>query len=733
MSSIKGDFFTSQGPPDHDQIVEIAGFRRARQRVDIDLTRRRGTVRLVVGQRGVGKSTCLEFLNRHVTRELGAGNSLMFDAGLHIPQILAEDSYEIRVAHLFTQLAKAMSAGKADSLADVATIIKAKGQGIYFLFVDNLDRLYHRIDDLEFIRYFFQTADPTLKALAGKMVIFFSCAPEWEDFLRGEDLSYLNYPNRITLRPLDKKEIEQLVRKRLGPGGSSFEKLFESDLVPALATASRGNPRRAFQYLEQAMLPLGEGEKLSAAGFQEAVQSELFEGAREDLSRIASDSKQVSWGVNQLWRFFDRLQKAGVDDPTGIATLISAYDTGSIRYSQLSRGLRPAVARIAHPVTHPVHGQSWTLNDQVRTALTKWRRATRIDLEVLLAAYAERPPTASVTDVEEYVEEFLVALDDIPKAAEDFNESVTLYISLSSVTEAERNREKLVLDAWRCVERLMLSITAIRIGEEPIRLRSQLDEGGSPREAADDLIRRVDELYISQNKSNPYKSELQAIKERMLDVRANPEVVAHWESRQIRNALDQVTNSFEGLMRSLRPRKLGFMRDSGATSRISKLLAKGESQTVEFKSSLRWNYEATMRDKALEQAVVKTIAAFMNADGGKLLLGVSDEGEILGLNPDYRTLKRSNPDGFGQKITTLVAENMGADKCAMISIEFHKRDGRELALMSVARATQPVFVKKDSKKTLYVRTQNSTREFDIEEAHNYIERHWPGSDDEAAS
>ena len=59
------------------------------------------------------------------------------------------------------------------------------------------------------------------------------------------------------------------------------------------------------------------------------------------------------------------------------------------------------------------------------------------------------------------------------------------------------------------------------------------------------------------------------------------------------------------------------------------LIQRGESKTLEFKSTLRWNLvEDRKDDKRVTHAALKTIAAFLNTEGGDLLLGVADDGAI---------------------------------------------------------------------------------------------------------
>lgn len=72
---------------------------------------------------------------------------------------------------------------------------------------------------------------------------------------------------------------------------------------------------------------------------------------------------------------------------------------------------------------------------------------------------------------------------------------------------------------------------------------------------------------------------------------------------------------------------------------IRELIAAGENQQVKFKSTLRWDLRQFKPNKTLEDVIAKTIAGFMNTQGGHLIIGVDDEGSILGLEQDYGTLK----------------------------------------------------------------------------------------------
>ncbi|PIP34501.1 hypothetical protein COX68_03935, partial [Candidatus Falkowbacteria bacterium CG_4_10_14_0_2_um_filter_41_15] len=107
------------------------------------------------------------------------------------------------------------------------------------------------------------------------------------------------------------------------------------------------------------------------------------------------------------------------------------------------------------------------------------------------------------------------------------------------------------------------------------------------------------------------------------------------------------------------------------------LISGGENDSVEFKSSLRWDYNQKNTNKVMEYIIAKTISAFLNSNGGKLLIGVSDDGKILGLENDYKTVKSGNKDGFLLQLTQIINNYLGKEFNHYISIRIIEIDGRD--------------------------------------------------------
>ena len=165
---------------------------------------------------------------------------------------------------------------------------------------------------------------------------------------------------------------------------------------------------------------------------------------------------------------------------------------------------------------------------------------------------------------------------------------------------------------------------------------------------------------------------------------------------------------------------------------IEDLIVEGESSELEFKSSFRWDYLEGKVNRDLEKVILKSIAAFSNAGGGILLIGVADEGDILGLEQDYASL-RGNRDGFELHLRNLLNQNFGkvfATSC--LSIDFAKSGEYEICKVEVKRGERPVFLEftdKNGQKTkkFFVRSGNSSQELQIDEASAYIKSRFNNS------
>jgi len=155
------------------------------------------------------------------------------------------------------------------------------------------------------------------------------------------------------------------------------------------------------------------------------------------------------------------------------------------------------------------------------------------------------------------------------------------------------------------------------------------------------------------------------------------------------------------------------------------IIRQGEGAHLEFKSSLRWDMVESRTNRTLEGVILKTLAGFLNSHvGGTLLIGVADDGAIIGLEKDYATLKKPNQDGFEQALMTAISANLGADLCQFVHILFHVIDDKEVCRLIVSPSTRPVFLEQGNTPKFFVRTGGATRDLNIQEALDYVDGRW---------
>ena len=151
------------------------------------------------------------------------------------------------------------------------------------------------------------------------------------------------------------------------------------------------------------------------------------------------------------------------------------------------------------------------------------------------------------------------------------------------------------------------------------------------------------------------------------------------------------------------------------------------SGATEFKSSLRWDVKEQRVNKQLEKVVVKTLAGFLNAEGGTLLIGVDDAGAAVGLAGDYEALRKRDRDGFEQQLQQVVARDLGESVSPYLTVTFNEIDGQDVCHVSVDPSDHPVYVDEQQQAVFFLRAGNGTRPLPVDEAVKYVQHRWGGA------
>ncbi|MEK6815426.1 MAG: RNA-binding domain-containing protein, partial [Nitrospirota bacterium] len=158
------------------------------------------------------------------------------------------------------------------------------------------------------------------------------------------------------------------------------------------------------------------------------------------------------------------------------------------------------------------------------------------------------------------------------------------------------------------------------------------------------------------------------------------------------------------------------------------LIKRGESKTLEFKSTLRWNLkEDRQDDKGVTHAVLKTIAAFLNTEGGDLLIGVADNGSIVGIERDGL----ETDDKFMRHLVQAVRSGLGDRAGTRIDPKTQVVEGKTVCLVTCQRSPEPVFLKWKGMEAspdgdFFVRSVPGTVKLSAESAREYIRTRFAG-------
>jgi DNA-binding response OmpR family regulator len=183
--------------------------------------------------------------------------------------------------------------------------------------------------------------------------------------------------------------------------------------------------------------------------------------------------------------------------------------------------------------------------------------------------------------------------------------------------------------------------------------------------------------------------------------------------RKHRELIQQNQQLSEKLATSLQSASGDAATHSG---RIKALIRDGEGSQVEFKSTLRWNLKTDSAEKVIDKAWLKSIAAFLNSDGGVLLVGVEDKGDILGIGSD----NFDNEDKYLLHVNNRIQQHIGLEHAAFIGYQLVPVDDQKVLLVECLPSPSPVFLKFGKEEEFYIRVGPGSRRLSTSEVVAYV-------------
>ena len=159
---------------------------------------------------------------------------------------------------------------------------------------------------------------------------------------------------------------------------------------------------------------------------------------------------------------------------------------------------------------------------------------------------------------------------------------------------------------------------------------------------------------------------------------------------------------------------------------IEEIVRADEGQDLEYKSTFQWSLTEERKDGDVRKASLKTVAAFLNSGGGTLVIGVSDDKKILGLEADL-ALTRNEKEWFQQTVVNYLTDTIGAEFAPRYEIRFGDAgSGKEVCIIEVKeKGPSPAFLEAGGDSSeFYVRTSNKTAQLTGRAMYDYISAHW---------
>jgi len=156
---------------------------------------------------------------------------------------------------------------------------------------------------------------------------------------------------------------------------------------------------------------------------------------------------------------------------------------------------------------------------------------------------------------------------------------------------------------------------------------------------------------------------------------------------------------------------------------IDEIINLGESITLEFKSTFQWDVIRNEKNKALRKSSLKTIVAFLNSEGGMLVIGVEDNCNVFGISKDLAFTENSE-DKFLNLLNTIICHYIGPEYSGLIKTRIESVEDKRVCIIDVDRSLIPAYLSWEKTKEFYIRMNNTSRSLDPEETVNYINQNW---------
>ncbi len=237
------------------------------------------------------------------------------------------------------------------------------------------------------------------------------------------------------------------------------------------------------------------------------------------------------------------------------------------------------------------------------------------------------------------------------------------------------------------------------------------------------LVEWGDNIQISNKAPQEYVPEIKSrFSQSNIDIMYRQHALPpNWEHMEYRDFLEKRRELMAQIIAEGYKKLVSGQTEEDTGSDVFDLISlveSGESEAVEFKSTLRTNLHTNNRDQRMEQSVLKTLAGFLNTNGGTLIIGLSDDGSPVGIDVDGF----ENEDKMSLHLVNIIKARMGISAMTNVHIHFDDHKSSRVLVVNCQKSQSPVFVKDNEIERFYIRTGPSTTELTASQTQEFIKQ-----------
>lgn len=424
-----------------------------------------GDLRLVIGGRGMGKTTLFQTMQSRFGAEYDVQVIDVADRVISVRSAL--ELYQTMLKSVGAALDPESDTTTADRIIGVSKRGRKK-----IVCIDSLDRLPpERRDD---VRDFFKIAQRFLTEFRSGAVMLISCSEAWANLLGDKELNFLGNRNRWELEPFGSQEIREMLERRIKTSGTEYAKVFDPSCAAALFTLSAGNPRTVLAHAEAICREAAQkGQKIVSAQFiRESYRADFDKILQDLVSRLGRESPAPKKAIDQLYMFYLDLERRNLDTNDGWRYLLAML-RGELTRSSLPMQFYPPMRHIALPLDGVAAvGKELRYKPlpEVRELFSALRK-DGVGPEDFVSFYGTNPFPGGRQDTDTLVAQ--LSLQGSEEHIVHFERARQAYLELRRTA---RSPPQTIRNCWDCIEEFTLAIL-VRHGGYDVHTFEKSQEG----------------------------------------------------------------------------------------------------------------------------------------------------------------------------------------------------------------------------------------------------------------